>query len=251
MSGSIIPMATLPEMQAWAESAMTRAPDFVIGDDYLRRWWMVPRNEGCNIYLHEIRRSDDDRALHDHPWANTSFLLRGGYIEHTPAGPFIRRAGDVVTREAETLHRLEVIPGQSAVSLFITGPKVREWGFACPQGWVHWRDFTDPDNPGQSGRGCGEHGDPTPPSSPFVLPRQVGELDPGRADECADVIAHLARRMVGARELASRRPGLAELMRDRERQAEIEIEEIASGQHRAQATIEGVRARYNSGTPAS
>lgn len=59
----------IEDMQAWARARMQRLPDFVIGDDpdrpYLRRWWIVPRNEYCNVYLHEILRSDDDRAGHD------------------------------------------------------------------------------------------------------------------------------------------------------------------------------------------
>ena len=148
--------ATLADMQAWASQVMEDAPDYVIGDDYLRRWWIVPRNAGCNIYLHEILRSDDDRAMHDHPWANTSYLLFGSYIEHTPAGRFVRTAGDIVERLATDLHRLEVIEGQRAVSLFITGPKVREWGFACPQGWVHWEKFTAPGDSSKTGAGCGE-----------------------------------------------------------------------------------------------
>lgn len=36
------------------------------------------------------------------------------------------------------------------------GEQVREWGFACPKGWVHWRDFVDARDAGQIGRGCGE-----------------------------------------------------------------------------------------------
>lgn len=133
-----------------------RAPDVVIGADYLRRWWVVPRNAHSNVYLHDIRQSDDDRALHDHPWANRSLLIFGRYIEHTPDGSFERRAGDLVERAATALHRLEIIPGERAISLFITGPRIREWGFACPQGWVPWRDFTDPDDSSKTGRGCGE-----------------------------------------------------------------------------------------------
>lgn len=150
--------ATLDDLQLWAGEQMLRAPDFIIGpadQPYLRRWWIVPRNELCNVYLHEILRSDDDRALHDHPWANTSMLLWGGYTEHTPDGTFERRTGDVVTREATALHRLELAAGmRAAVSLFMTGPKVREWGFACPQGWRHWKDFTSPLDKGLIGRGC-------------------------------------------------------------------------------------------------
>lgn len=148
-------------MREWARGiSQSREPDFVIGpahDPYLKRWWIIPRNESCNVYLHEILRSDDDRALHDHPWGNTSMLLAGRYVEHTPEGSFLREAGWVGSRGAEALHRLEILPGERAVSLFFTGPKVREWGFACPKGWVHWRDFTGGEHGEIVGRGCGEH----------------------------------------------------------------------------------------------
>lgn len=170
MSGPTIPTADLPAMQAWAKVVMCRAPDFVIGDDYLRRWWIVPRNPWCNVYLHDIRKSDDDRAFHDHPWPNSSFLIQGRYIEHTPDGSVEREAGEFAFRPAEALHRLEVIPGERAISLFITGPKVREWGFACPQGWVHWEDFTSPNDSSKTGRGCGE-GDFISPVTPRGMER--------------------------------------------------------------------------------
>jgi hypothetical protein len=33
--------------------------------------------------------------------------------------------------------------------------QVRAWGFHCPErGWVPWQDFTDPADPGLTGRGC-------------------------------------------------------------------------------------------------
>jgi hypothetical protein len=154
--------ATAEDLKAWASDVMTsRSPDFLIGDDpekpYMRRWWIVPRTPMCNVYLHEILRSDDDRALHDHPWSNTSMIISGRYIEHTPEGSFLREEGWCGSRSADTLHRLEVFPGEKAVTLFFTGPKEREWGFACPKGWVHWRDFTAGENGEMVGRGCGEH----------------------------------------------------------------------------------------------
>jgi hypothetical protein len=39
-------------------------------------------------------------------------------------------------------------------TVFITGPIVREWGFHCPKGWVHWREFTDARDSGSIGKGC-------------------------------------------------------------------------------------------------
>lgn len=144
---------------------MLRQPDFIIGgaaDPYLLRWWAIPRNRFFNIYLHEIIRSDDDRALHDHPWLNCSILLQGGYVEHQIRDGgihqrFVRKAGDVAFRRPSAAHRLEVRPAfGTTISLFITGPIVRHWGFHCPEaGWRHWKDFTSEDS-SRVGRGCGE-----------------------------------------------------------------------------------------------
>ncbi len=136
---------------------LDRKPDFIIGnpdDPYLRRWWVIPRNRWFNIYLHHFRHSDDDRAMHDHPWWNVSILLKGRYLEHTPEGSFDRGRGSVVFRRPAALHRIELKAGETCWTLFITGPRVREWGFACPQGWRHWKEFTSPRNKGEIGRGC-------------------------------------------------------------------------------------------------
>lgn len=162
-----LPAWLMARLRAWADDTMRRSPDFVIGDiadPYLIRWWVIPRNRWFNVYLHEIRRSDDDRALHDHPWFNCSIILSGYYYEHTIRkggieDRVLRAAGDVKFRLPGAAHRLEVPPAisGSTVSLFITGPIVRHWGFHCPQaGWRHWLDFTAPAGKGQIGRGCGE-----------------------------------------------------------------------------------------------
>jgi hypothetical protein len=144
-----------------------RKPDVMIGgfdDPYLARWWVIPRNRFFNIYLHLFYRSDDDRALHDHPWVNASYLLSGSYIEHTiQAGGVnvrtLRNAGDLAMRRSVSAHRVELIDGRSCWSLFITGPIIRSWGFHCEKGWKHWKDFTAFRSSGNSnmiGPGCGE-----------------------------------------------------------------------------------------------
>lgn len=151
--------ADITDMQRWARSVMQREPDFVIGGDYMRRWYIIPRNESMNLYLHETLRSDED-VMHDHPWDNTSFVLSGGYIEHTSlGGRVIRMPGDVISRKATDAHRLELVGGYPSISLFLTGPKVREWGFHCPKGWVPWQEFTGGYHDGRSekGAGCGEY----------------------------------------------------------------------------------------------
>lgn len=149
--------ATINDMQRWAQDIMRREPDFVIGGDYMRRWYIIPRNERLNLYLHETLRSDDD-VMHDHPWDNTSLLISGGYVEHTPEASYHRLPGDIISRKATDVHRLELVGDQPSISLFMTGPKIRDWGFHCPNGWVPWQVFTGGYHNGRSdkGAGCGE-----------------------------------------------------------------------------------------------
>lgn len=163
--------------------ASRREPDVIIGgvdDPYLLRWFLIPRNPLFNLYLHQFRRSDDDRALHDHPWFNLSVLLRGGYVEHTIAAGGVhrqvrRRAGQFALRSPWRAHRIE-LPIRRIVTLtpdgrrswqaipvpcwtlFVTGPRMRAWGFHCRDaGWVHWRRFTDPATNGATvGKGCAQ-----------------------------------------------------------------------------------------------
>lgn len=179
----------LLHLGAWLinRTTRTRVPDFVIGGSarpYLLRWYItpwrgwwrdVPEDQRTrwqrfvlwctrwlpNVYLHQFRRSDDDRALHDHPWAfNVSVLLAGQYTEHTiDRGGIHRRtileAGRIRFRWGRAPHRIELHDGW-CWTLFVAGPVVRQWGFHCPeQGWKHWREFTAPDDAGAVGRGCG------------------------------------------------------------------------------------------------
>lgn len=157
-----------------------RPPNFVVGADdpqgaYLRRWYLIPRNRFLCIYLHHFLRDDDDRALHDHPWAWASLLLRGTYIEHTIDAGGVhhkreRKAGSWKFSLPSRAHRIELLrevvdngdpivqltdPPAPCWTLFITGPRVREWGFHCPeQGWVHFLRFTKPGSVGERGPGC-------------------------------------------------------------------------------------------------
>ncbi len=140
-----------------------RAPDYVIGGmdrPYLLRWFLIPRNPLFNVYLHLFLRSDDDRALHDHPWMNCSILLSGNYVEHTIAQGGIERrqllkAGDWRFRwTGRIAHRVELVD-DTCWTLFITGPRYRKWGFHCSQqGWIPWERFTAKDDAGAIGKGC-------------------------------------------------------------------------------------------------
>lgn len=131
---------------------------------YMHRWWWLPRNAFFNIYLHRVLRSDDDRALHDHPWMNISIVLSGGYTEHTIGAGGVHHKkwfgpGSLKVRTTgKYAHRLEldrtyhynvdkpVFSEKPAVTIFITGPVLRRWGFHDPERWVDaydWDTFND------------------------------------------------------------------------------------------------------------
>lgn len=125
-----------------------RAPDFIIrqperggqgaGPPYLLRWYVWPRNRWLNVYHHLFLASDPGRAPHDHPWVSRSRVLAGGYEEELADGSYVqRRQGDVIWRGPWSPHRVILRPGQEfAETRFVTGPRLRGWGFHCPQGWV-------------------------------------------------------------------------------------------------------------------
>lgn len=133
-----------------------RKHDFTIGepdDPAILRWYLIPRNPLFNLYLHQLLRSDNDEALHDHPWWNLSIILRGYYMEVFKDYPVWRNQGDWIFRRAKTPHRIVVL--EPCWTLFITGPKFREWGFHCPKGWVSFKDFTNRTKTTSSlGKGC-------------------------------------------------------------------------------------------------
>jgi hypothetical protein len=112
---------------AW-RAMFARDPDFRL-PEYLDRWHLVRSRWGC-VYLHLIIGSDDDRALHDHRSWTISVVLDGGYLEILEHGRFRNvAAGDVVVRSATALHRLQLLRGPGALTVFITGPHRRVWGF--------------------------------------------------------------------------------------------------------------------------
>jgi hypothetical protein len=128
----------------------------------MHRWHLL-RWRGWQLALHKIWRSDDDRALHDHRSDNLSVILKGAYLEVLdPSKPRKYRGpggARVVFRKAETPHRLE-LPWGPVWTLWLRWPPHREWGFHCPKGWRHWKEYVaekDYNVPGSTstvGRGC-------------------------------------------------------------------------------------------------
>lgn len=150
--------------------SLYRPPDLVIAPaghgEYLFRWWVLPHNLRANVYFHIQTASDPERPLHDHPWDSTSVILAGGYEEIVDMEPdsewaahpveqrrngvsftTMRKPGDVVHRPATWAHRLILPPSiPYSMSLFSTGPKVKQWGFYLDHGFVPYNEVTHTEN---------------------------------------------------------------------------------------------------------
>jgi hypothetical protein len=104
-------------------------------EPYLVRY-IVVATRWFRIYAHHILRSDIDRELHDHPGDFISFVLRGGYWEHSRSSVKWYGPGSVIYRRAEYAHRLELKPGTTAWTFVLFGRTRRRWGFHTSKGWA-------------------------------------------------------------------------------------------------------------------
>jgi hypothetical protein len=142
------PAAGGDEMKLWTYKEIVSH-----GRLYLSRMYFTR-----NVYLHYYHTNDGDSALHDHPWRWAfSIVLWGWYEEDRLLGlqPEHTRRGELVPGQALTRrvrrrwfnllmgtswHRVrDVRPG--TMTLFITGPYFKSWGFMDSEGnRMHWKD---------------------------------------------------------------------------------------------------------------
>jgi hypothetical protein len=124
---------------------------------YMERYWVLkPRwwTLGCSIRVHHILRSDEDRALHDHPWPFVTIILRGGYyeerpllarhpawVDHEPTRTQRHGVGSILVRRARSRHRLHLVRNSTTWTLFFMGPRLQQWGFYTCKGKVHWSKY--------------------------------------------------------------------------------------------------------------
>ncbi len=107
-------------------------------EDHLERNVRVP----FNVYLHKIVLSDEP-ILHDHPWDWGTYIISGGYWEHTPKGKFWRGPNSIRTKKATDQHWLELDKGKPCWTVFWHGRRQRTWGFQTDNGWIDYRTFLE------------------------------------------------------------------------------------------------------------
>lgn len=121
---------------------LTRRED---GKVYLDRWGFETRFGG--IYLHKMTAPDPGLDVHNHPWRFASLILRGGYgeIVKRPHGrPYSSwRAGSLHRFPLEWAHRIVRLRRVPTWTLVFRGPRVREWGFFTPFGYVAEHEYVN------------------------------------------------------------------------------------------------------------
>ena len=112
--------------------------DRAYNEPYLERYYIFLKDRKWfpfNVFLHKFLKGDLD-DLHDHPWPYATLILKGGYWETTPEGRFWRGRGHFRICKATSYHRDELEPGVDCSTLFMPGPKQRDWGFDVEGEWI-------------------------------------------------------------------------------------------------------------------
>ena len=127
--------------------------DRIDNEPYLERYYLFLKDRAnfpFNIFLHKFLKSDID-DLHDHPWPYATLILKGGYWEWLPQFNSLgekvgeiavwRKPGSFRWCGANSYHRIELDPNVTCWTLFMPGPKQRDWGFLVKNKWVQWEQY--------------------------------------------------------------------------------------------------------------
>jgi hypothetical protein len=122
-------------------------------EPYLERYYLFLKDRDrfpFNVFLHKFLKGDPD-DVHDHPWPYATLILKGGYYEWLPQfdskGNKIaemcvwRGPGSFRVCRANSYHRIELDPSVTAWTLFMPGPKKRDWGFLVKNKWIQHEQY--------------------------------------------------------------------------------------------------------------
>ena len=132
--------------------------------DYMSRWWFIKhpdkkgepdygtlRNKFREFYpfyarFHHIKREDEGRDHHDHPFDFTSIIVRGWYREERLVNgkpqQFTHNEGSTVSCTTGQFHRIiEVSPGGVLTFVIHNRRKSHSWGFMVNGRWIHHEEY--------------------------------------------------------------------------------------------------------------
>jgi len=120
---------------------------------YLTRYYIFLKDRvrfPFNVFIHKFHKSDEPTP-HDHPWPYFTLILKGGYTEWIPQfndhGQKVmevaawRGPGHCRFSHATSYHRIEIDPDVDTWTLFVPGPKQRDWGFFTRTGWIESEQY--------------------------------------------------------------------------------------------------------------
>ncbi|MFI5296527.1 MAG: hypothetical protein ACHREM_00395 [Polyangiales bacterium] len=143
--------ATTLDPFSFCESLAATLPCRVITGElgpYLSRYTLREHADGSFDFLHFFHRGDADRELHNHPWAGSSLILAGGYVEERrmpddSVAVATYAPGSINVLAPDTFHRVDLIDPRGCWTLFRVGVKQQSWGFWNRDTHVFtpWRDL--------------------------------------------------------------------------------------------------------------
>lgn len=114
----------------------------------LKRFFLL-KTPWFRICLHNIVAPDNGSDYpHDHPWSFVRLILSGGYTEQIYNRDYKlletkkRKIFRVDKKDFNFVHKIVNVK-PNTWTLFITGPKRKEWGFITEGGWIFWREYFD------------------------------------------------------------------------------------------------------------
>jgi len=111
------------------------------------------------IMVHALESPDSTRHLHNHPWPFLTVILRGGYdqlispsLEHAVQAEQaegtkhqvptkVMRPGSFGWMTRRGFHAIARLHRYPTWTLFITGPRGGDWGFATADGFVEHDEY--------------------------------------------------------------------------------------------------------------
>lgn len=145
------PGQALVYLKRWYLSKMPTMPNGSFPFDRLGtpKPGLIGDDSSYSLFLHRFGLDDEDDP-HNHPWTwAVSFIFSGGYIEerYDPTTGkleyFPRPAPCINFITHKDYHRVILVDGKPAWSLFLTGRQVSSWGFIDrkTRKWIHWEKY--------------------------------------------------------------------------------------------------------------
>lgn len=111
----------------------------MVDSEYITRLHVI-KTPWWAICIHWINKPDPEPFHHDHPVTFLSIILWGAYSEIRNGILHHRRLFNFIRATPTDQHTIIGV-WPHTITLCFMGPKVREWGFHTPKGWVYWKDY--------------------------------------------------------------------------------------------------------------